>query len=194
MLVATEIHKAHGDQVLRGCGRWLPERSCPSSGLRRGKTTANALHAGPPHSRSVVVDGIEVAAEGQGAAQFRNAHISKCLPVLAAGSTRWKMPCCQRWSAGAARPADAAQLEELGWPPGRAPPSQLGGGSKGRAPRGQRLPFSPTRPQPRQRQRRRPARPVLRPTGPPRPDHCWSPTTKGSPTAPIANPGDGLST
>ncbi|MGB0171829.1 MAG: ABC transporter ATP-binding protein, partial [Flavobacteriales bacterium] len=126
MLVATEIHKAHGDlQVLRGVDVSLAAGEVVSivgpSGA--GKTTLlNVLSTlDRPDSGSVVVDGIEVAGlKDKALAQFRNAHIGfvfqfhQLLPEFNALENAMLPALVGGRSEAEAEAAAMARLEELG--------------------------------------------------------------------------------
>ena len=145
MLVATEIHKAHGDlQVLRGVDVSLAAGEVVSivgpSGA--GKTTLlNVLSTlVRPDSGSVVVDGIEVAGlKDKALAQFRNAHIGfvfqfhQLLPEFNALENAMLPALVGGRSEAEAEAAAMARLEELGLA-ARAKhlPSQLSGGEQQR--------------------------------------------------------------
>ena len=145
MLVATEIHKAHGDlQVLRGVDVSLAAGEVVSiigpSGA--GKTTLlNVLSTlDRPDSGSVVVDGIEVAGlKDKALAQFRNAHIGfvfqfhQLLPEFNALENAMLPALVGGRSEAEAEAAAMARLEELGLA-ARAKhlPSQLSGGEQQR--------------------------------------------------------------
>ena len=145
MLVATEIHKAHGDlQVLRGVDVSLAAGKVVSiigpSGA--GKTTLlNVLSTlDRPDSGSVVVDGIEVAGlKDKALAQFRNAHIGfvfqfhQLLPEFNALENAMLPALVGGRSEAEAEAAAMARLEELGLA-ARAKhlPSQLSGGEQQR--------------------------------------------------------------
>lgn len=145
MLVATEIHKAHGDlQVLRGVDVSLAAGEVVSivgpSGA--GKTTLlNVLSTlDRPDSGSVVVDGIEVAGlKDKALAQFRNAHIGfvfqfhQLLPEFNALENAMLPALVGGRSETEAEAAALARLEELGLA-ARAKhlPSQLSGGEQQR--------------------------------------------------------------
>ena len=145
MLVATEIHKAHGDlQVLRGVDVSLAAGEVVSivgpSGA--GKTTLlNVLSTlDRPDSGSVVVDGIEVAGlKDKALAQFRNAHIGfvfqfhQLLPEFNALENAMLPALVGGRNESEAEAAAMARLEELGLA-ARAKhlPSQLSGGEQQR--------------------------------------------------------------
>ena len=145
MLVATEIHKAHGDlQVLRGVDVSLAAGEVVSivgpSGA--GKTTLlNVLSTlDRPDSGSVVVDGIEVAGlRDKALARFRNAHIGfvfqfhQLLPEFNALENAMLPALVGGRSEAEAEAAAMARLEELGLA-ARAKhlPSQLSGGEQQR--------------------------------------------------------------
>ena len=145
MLVATEIHKAHGDlQVLRGVDVSLAAGEVVSivgpSGA--GKTTLlNVLSTlDRPDRGSVVVDGIEVAGlKDKALAQFRNAHIGfvfqfhQLLPEFNALENAMLPALVGGRSEAEAEAAAMARLEELGLT-ARAKhlPSQLSGGEQQR--------------------------------------------------------------
>ena len=145
MLVATEIHKAHGDlQVLRGVDVSLAAGEVVSivgpSGA--GKTTLlNVLSTlDRPDRGSVVVDGIEVAGlKDKALAQFRNAHIGfvfqfhQLLPEFNALENAMLPALVGGRSEAEAEAAAMARLEELGLA-ARAKhlPSQLSGGEQQR--------------------------------------------------------------
>ena len=145
MLVATEIHKAHGDlQVLRGVDVSLAAGEVVSivgpSGA--GKTTLlNVLSTlDRPDSGSVVVDGIEVAGlRDKALARFRNAHIGfvfqfhQLLPEFNALENAMLPALVGGRSEVEAEAAAMARLEELGLA-ARAKhlPSQLSGGEQQR--------------------------------------------------------------
>ena len=145
MLIATEIHKAHGDlQVLRGVDVSLAAGEVVSivgpSGA--GKTTLlNVLSTlDRPDSGSVVVDGIEVAGlKDKALAQFRNAHIGfvfqfhQLLPEFNALENAMLPALVGGRSEAEAEAAAMARLEELGLA-ARAKhlPSQLSGGEQQR--------------------------------------------------------------
>ena len=145
MLVATEIHKAHGDlQVLRGVEVSLAAGEVVSivgpSGA--GKTTLlNVLSTlDRPDSGSVVVDGIEVAGlRDKALARFRNAHIGfvfqfhQLLPEFNALENAMLPALVGGRSEAEAEAAAMARLEELGLA-ARAKhlPSQLSGGEQQR--------------------------------------------------------------
>ena len=145
MLVATEIHKAHGDlQVLRGVDVSLAAGEVVSivgpSGA--GKTTLlNVLSTlDRPDSGSVVVDGIEVAGlRDKALARFRNAHIGfvfqfhQLLPEFNALENVMLPALVGGRSEAEAEAAAKARLEELGLA-ARAKhlPSQLSGGEQQR--------------------------------------------------------------
>ena len=145
MLIATEIHKAHGDlQVLRGVDVSLAAGEVVSivgpSGA--GKTTLlNVLSTlDRPDSGSVVVDGIEVAGlKDKALAQFRNAHIGfvfqfhQLLPEFNAMENAMLPALVGGRSEAEAKAAAMARLEELGLA-ARAQhlPSQLSGGEQQR--------------------------------------------------------------
>ncbi len=145
MLVASKIHKRHGDlEVLRGVDVTLAAGEVVSivgpSGA--GKTTLlNVLSTlDRPDSGSVVVDGIEVAGlKDKALAQFRNAHIGfvfqfhQLLPEFNALENAMLPALVGGRSEAEAEAAALARLEELGLA-ARAKhlPSQLSGGEQQR--------------------------------------------------------------
>ena len=145
MLVATEIHKAHGDlQVLRGVDVSLAAGEVVSivgpSGA--GKTTLlNVLSTlDRPDSGSVVVNGVDLSGlKDKALAQFRNAHIGfvfqfhQLLPEFNALENAMLPALVGGRSEAEAEAAAMARLEELGLA-ARAKhlPSQLSGGEQQR--------------------------------------------------------------
>ena len=145
MLVASKIHKRHGDlEVLRGVDVTLAAGEVVSivgpSGA--GKTTLlNVLSTlDRPDSGSVVVDGIEVAGlKDKALAQFRNAHIGfvfqfhQLLPEFNALENAMLPALVGGRNESEAEAAAMARLEELGLA-ARAKhlPSQLSGGEQQR--------------------------------------------------------------
>ena len=145
MLVATEIHKAHGDlQVLRGVDVSLAKGEVVSivgpSGA--GKTTLlNVLSTlDRPDKGSVVANGVDLAAlKDRALAQFRNAHIGfvfqfhQLLPEFNALENAMLPALVGGKSEEEAKMAAMARLEELGLA-ARAKhlPSQLSGGEQQR--------------------------------------------------------------
>lgn len=145
MLVASEIHKRHGDlEVLRGVDVTLTAGEVVSivgpSGA--GKTTLlNVLSTlDRPDSGSVVVNGVDLSGlKDKALAQFRNAHIGfvfqfhQLLPEFNALENAMLPALVGGRSEAEAEAAAMARLEELGLA-ARAKhlPSQLSGGEQQR--------------------------------------------------------------
>ena len=145
MLVASKIHKRHGDlEVLRGVDVTLAAGEVVSivgpSGA--GKTTLlNVLSTlDRPDSGSVVVSGVDLAGlQDKALAEFRNAHIGfvfqfhQLLPEFNALENAMLPALVGGRSEAEAEAAALARLEELGLAARAKPlPSQLSGGEQQR--------------------------------------------------------------